>query len=185
MKVRDQFDHLAGVVKDLVSRYDREAKRHKRTALIVRMCSVLVAATITILLGFHYGNDVTPTWASNSALVLGSLITVLSAYDAFFDPRVLWVRETITFARLKDLDRDICYWGARQAFTDGPDGQDPASARDVDAFKARLDGILQDTLRHWIKMKGAVDVESSSSLLSGAEPAHGTSPADPDRAVQT
>ena len=52
-------------------------------------------------------------WAatlSNIALVLGAAITVLSAYEAFFDPRSLWVRETVTFVRLKDLQRDLLFW---------------------------------------------------------------------------
>ncbi len=45
------------------------------------------------------------------SLVLSAVISVLSASEAFFDPRSLWVRETVTFARLKDLQRgNFLFW---------------------------------------------------------------------------
>ena len=77
---------------------------------------------------------------------------MLSAYEAFFDPRALWVRETVTFARLKDLQRDLRFWAAGRDM----DTVDPA---EVEKFKLRLDSVLEDTLKYWMKIKGAPDLE--------------------------
>ena len=168
MIVQKRYAHLEKEVEKLKDKYGREATRHKRTALLVRLCSVFVAAAITVLLGVHWAGGETPVWASNTALVLGSVITVLSAYDAFFDPRVLWIRETITFARLKDLHRDIAYWGAGgDAAAMTPKEAEAFEAR-LDGFKARLDGILADTLRHWIRVKGGgVESDAVSAVVVG------------------
>jgi hypothetical protein len=64
------------------------------------------------------------------------------------------VRETVTFARLKDLQRDLRFWAS---------GLDPDAIdiREVEAFKLRLDAILEETLKYWMKIKGAPDLERS------------------------
>lgn len=93
---------------------------------------------------------------SNVAVVLGAVITVLSAYEAFFDPRALWIRETVTLARLKDIQRDLRFWAS---------GFDPEAidAQMLEMFKRRLDHVLDDSLRYWMKVRGAPDVESRAT----------------------
>ena len=89
--------------------------------------------------------------------MLSAVISVISAYDAFFDPRSLWIRETVTHVRLKDLKRDFLYW---------KNGIDMENI-DPDAlaqFKYRLDFILEDTLKHWMKIRGAPDIEKYETV---------------------
>jgi hypothetical protein len=83
---------------------------------------------------------------------LSAIISVLSAYEAFFDPRSLWIRETVTFVRLKDLQRDLRYWGSGS----DSDSIDPVA---LENYKHRLDAILDDTLKYWMKIRGAPDIE--------------------------
>lgn len=154
MKSYERLECLKMDIEKLVTRYQSEAHQYKNQAFRLRIVSVVLASIITILLGLKLGNDSMTTVFSNVALILSSAITVLSAYEAFFDPRALWVRETVTFARLKDLERDLRYWSA---------GQDPETIdiKEVEAFKQRLDGILEETLKYWMKIKGAPDLEQS------------------------
>ena len=151
MKMSDRLDCLRKEVDDLVGRYQRESSRYKKDAFRLKIVSVFLAGTISVLLGLKLDEGTTKI-LTNIALVLSAFISVLSAYEAFFDPRSLWIRETVTFARLKDLQRDMRFWAS---------GQDPESI-DVELlehFKRRLDSILQDTLKYWMKIRGAPDLD--------------------------
>jgi uncharacterized protein DUF4231 len=155
MKPEDRLDCLQKEIDSLVGRFASECVQHKRRALTLKIASVLLAATITILLGLKLQSTALKDQFSNIALVLSGLITVLSAYEAFFDPRSLWIRETVTFARLKDLQRDLRFWGS------GIEPKD-IDAPTLEAFKRRLDRILDEGLKYWMKIKGAPDLEKTA-----------------------
>jgi hypothetical protein len=155
MKPKERLTCLNDELDKLVARYARECAKYKNRALVLRVTSVLLATTITILLGLKF-QDASPRMElSNIALVLGGFITILSAYDAFFDPRSLWVRETVTFARLKDLQRDLRFWAAGLEDEEA----DPA---ELEKFKHRLDHILEESLKYWMKIRGAPDLERAA-----------------------
>jgi len=143
MKAVDQLNWLQEEIDKLVEGYKSDAKLYKKQAFRLRIISVLLAAIITVLLGLKLQNTIVAEGFSNVALVLSAAITVLSAYEAFFDPRALWVRETVTFARLKDIQRDLRYWAK---------GRDPEDidVEELNRFKVRLDSILEDTLKYWM-----------------------------------
>lgn len=152
MKPKERLDCLSKELNVLVGRYARECVRHKNKALALKIASVLLATSITILLGLKFPDTQLRAELSDIALVLGGLITVLSAYEAFFDPRSLWVRETVTFARLKDLQRDLRFWAA------GLEDEE-ADPKELDRYKRRLDRILEESLKYWMKIRGAPDTE--------------------------
>jgi hypothetical protein len=156
MNPSERLKCLADDIEKLVNRYGRDSNRYKKTALILRVTSVFLAGTITVLLGLKLQSAELKDLFSNVALVLGSVITVLAAYEAFFDPRSLWVRETVTFARLKDLQRDVRFWTAGVQ----PDAVD---AEILEMFKRRLDRVLDDSLKYWMKIRGAPDIEGPAS----------------------
>ncbi len=140
MKENKQLKWLQDEIETLVRRYRLESSLYKRKAFRLKIVSVFLAAIITVLLGLKLGESSLTEVFSNIALILSAAITVLSAYEAFFDPRALWVRETVTFVRLKDLQRDLNFW---------KEGLDPETdeAEMVGKCKSRLDSILEDTLK--------------------------------------
>ena len=152
MKAVERLNWLQSDIDVLVGRYQADARDYKKQAFRLRIVSVLLAAIVTVLLGLKLNDAALTAAFSNGALVLSAAITVLSAYEAFFDPRALWVRETVTFARLKDLQRDLRFWAAGRDM----ETVDPA---EVEKFKVRLDSVLEDTLKYWMKIKGAPDLE--------------------------
>jgi hypothetical protein len=155
MKPENKIKCLQEDIDHLVGRYAQDCIRHKNRALRLKIASVLLAAMITILLGLKISNPTLKDYFSNIALIFGGLITVLSAFEAFFDPRSLWVRETVTFARLKDLQRDLRFWAS---------GLDPEDIQPemLNAFKRRLDHVLDESLKYWVKIKGAPDIERTA-----------------------
>ena len=80
------------------------------------------------------------------ALVLGATITILNAIEAFYDHRSLWIRETVTLARLRSLKAELDFAGA------GLEGEqmDESSLK---KFMRRYENILQDDLKAWLKLR--------------------------------
>ena len=101
-------EHLA----QIVSAFANECRSNKRIALKLKISSVLLSATVTVCLGLKSTNATWGTVLSDVALVLSALISVISAYEAFFDPRSIWIRETIVFSKLRNLKREFEFWAA-------------------------------------------------------------------------
>lgn len=147
MTSSDQFNWLKKEVEDLLKHYKADRDRHKNLALWLKILSVLLAAIVTILLGLQVDENI-ETLLKNIALMMGATITVINAYEAFFDPRALWVKETSVYVRLKDLKRDMEFYRM---------GRDDQAVRETDIakFKERLTDILADSLQEWLKIRGA------------------------------
>ncbi len=139
MNTAERLNCLQTDLDKLVTRYSGEAGRHKKTALTLKITSVIFAALITVLLGLNLSTELMGT-LRNVALVLGAVIAVLSAYEAFFDPRALWIRETVAFARLKDLQRDLRFWSSGL----DPESLDPMCFQFPDAPLLRIKNISLD-----------------------------------------
>ncbi len=134
------------VVRDTVHtemlRADKRRRIDKRKGLVLRLASVVLAATITVLLGLDgLGSDASTT-LKNLALVCGATITIANAWDAFFNHQGLWVMYTDSLVELAVLRDDIDYYVA---------GRDPAEyvVADVDEFHERLTSIRTTTQDRW------------------------------------
>lgn len=132
--------HLETAIKD----HGGHRTRHKYIALGLKMSTSALGGCVTVLLGWQNPEPFATT-LKNAALVLSALITVLSAYDAFFEPRKLWVRETLMLNSLNDLQRK---WKLEIAAGNvGPDT--------VKAYSDDFHGILTKSLNDWVDAKRA------------------------------
>ena len=150
----EKVEWFAAELDGLVNRYKGESNHYKRESAIIKLVSVFISASITVLLATRniVKNTEMMELLAGTALVGSVMISVVSAYDALFDPKSLWVRETVTFARLKDLQRDFRYWSV------GLDSEE-LDLITLKHYKDQLDSILRDTLKHWMKLRGASDME--------------------------
>jgi len=124
--------------------FSRDRNRHKYLALLLRISTVALSAGATVLLGWQ-GPGAQAELLKNIALILTAAITLLTAYDSFFEPRKLWTRDTVVVNSLKDLERD---WQLRTA------KHEPALA-EVLEFSGRFHEILKKSLAAWAKGKKA------------------------------
>jgi hypothetical protein len=132
---------LRGEVDRQLALFGRRRRRDKRKAFTLQMATVTLSATITVLLGLRT-SDPTRTLLLNIALVLGALITVLAAAEAFFTHRRLWVLRTATVRRLETLSRHVDFNAS------GASGR-PAEPSALAACLAELDAIIADDLKAW------------------------------------
>lgn len=137
-----------------VRRITRKRNRDKNKAFSLKIIAVALAAAITVLLGLKTDEKQAKTF-QNIALVLGAAITYLTAVDAFYDHRTLWVRRTVTVTRLQDLKR------AFEFYVEGRD-ENEISEAELAVFMKQLNEILQEDLKDWLKLRE--DVPSSSKI---------------------
>ena len=144
---------------EIVHAFKKECQNNKKVALRLKISSVFLSAVVTVCLGLKFvGTLDLQTWLSNLALALSAVITIVGAYEAFFDPRAIWIRETIVYTRLRNLKREYEFWAA------GCDSEnlEPADAAKLETFKQKLDQILIESLKNWMKIRGVPDAESKT-----------------------
>lgn len=122
--------------------FTKDRERHKRTALWIKLSTAILAALATILLGWQ--EPTVPKLLQNIALVLNAVISVLAAYEVFFEPRKLWIRETLVLSTLKDIQRDLEFEHATPAVI---------SDQKIEELKNRMDNVLKQSLNEWLSDK--------------------------------
>ena len=136
------IEFLKTELETLIKKYTTDRNRHKRNALYVKIWIANLSAGAIILLGWKSAEF--QDLLKNMALVLNAVITILVAYEAFFEPRKLWVRETIILSRLKDIERDLKFDLAMEA--ELPNER-------LLTYKARLNDAFSAGLEEWVKEK--------------------------------
>ncbi|MFZ6818377.1 SLATT domain-containing protein [Undibacterium sp. Ji22W] len=137
---------LKDELSSLIQKYRKERVRHKRTALLLKVSAVTLAGIITVLVGWKSDPFSENLYRENITLVLGAGITLISAYDAFFDPRTLWVQETLVLSKLLYLKRELNF-----QISNTPDDSHHDSI--LDSIKQELDQILEESLKEWLRIR--------------------------------
>ncbi|QKV75213.1 DUF4231 domain-containing protein [Amycolatopsis sp. Hca4] len=126
-------------------RYTKRRKRDKRKAFALRLSTVLLSATISVLLGLRNFDGYTDLFA-NIALGLGALITVLAAADAFFSHRELWILRTQTVRDLENISRDLRYCMSK-------DRSPEERKQDVERIYGELNRAIERDSRNWDRLR--------------------------------
>jgi hypothetical protein len=142
-------------------------RRDKSKAFKLKILAVVFPAAITVLLGAKVGTVVSGV-LQNVALLLGAIITVLNAVEAFYDHRSLWIRRTVTLARLYEVRRDL---GLSVAGAEDGD----IDSQTLDRLVGRYDGILDDDLKAWLKLREDTSTTTKTTKAKNEANKPGTS----------
>lgn len=137
----DRWGFVRGEVERQLTLFERRRRRDKLKAFSLQMATVMLSATVTVLLGLRT-SDAMRTWLLNIALVLGTLITVLAAAEAFFTHRRMWVLRTATVRGLETLSRHVEFHMADAA-------TGPTDTEAQTACLTELDAIIADDVKGW------------------------------------
>lgn len=141
MAEKEALEFLQEEIDNRIIGARKKRKRDRSRAITLKMSSTIFAGIITILVGLQ-GEAFNQKTLRNIALTLGATITVINAYDAFFDHRSLWIRRTVTLTRLYSLRRELKF----------------------EVAKAALNNINNELLSHFTKSLSAIlqeDIEQS------------------------
>jgi hypothetical protein len=173
MNTKKQFEVLMEDVHQTTARFMSAARRHHVAGIVTRVSPVLLGALIPVLLSWQGLSVEGQAMTKNITLALGAIITVIGAFDAFSEPRLLWIRDTATVRRLQDFHRDLEVYGA------GRDVEEFESEK-MEAFRRELRVLLDAHTDSWSKQFHADELFRTGRILSDAtkpkapgKPTHG------------
>lgn len=174
-KAETQLDFLIASLRYHVKDFYRKRNQNRNWTVVLKMYSILVAATITVILGFassplFTGNDTWldgkgPTYFALGALVLSTTVTVVSSWEAFSGYDWKWIRYRSTLADLYQLKDDL---QMRKLAGEVPTDE-------LNAFYGRLKGLLEEVNEEWANRRALPENQPKEKPANLTEPAGGTS----------
>jgi hypothetical protein len=129
--------------------FARKQVKTKHRANIVKISSVLFSAAITVILGLNNAEN-TSVLFINIALILGSAVTIINTVDAFYGFSSLWIKNTVTLAKLRELRRKVEFYGAGREDEDISEGE-------LSKFLEEFQQILKDDINQWLRIREKVN----------------------------
>jgi uncharacterized protein DUF4231 len=139
-----------------IGSFEAARKLNKRRALAFKLSITGLGSLTTVVLGFQSAWE--RELLHNVALVLSAIVTLLSAWDSFFNHRALWVRYTTTASELKALRAQLAYITA---------ANDPDSAA-LDHLFTEFQTVLKTTNEWWLHQREAEEPVRETARDSGA-----------------
>jgi hypothetical protein len=141
----NRLTFLKAEVDRRIEDYHNRRRGDRRKAFRNQMATVALSAAITVLLGLRPAEPLRQRFA-DVALVFGALITVISAAEAFFRHRNIWLIWSFTAHRLEKLRRHLEWYQIGLA------GRQPENRR-LDSFLDEFDRILWDDQQAWLRLR--------------------------------
>lgn len=144
MDLKEKLNLLLTEIDSNIIYFNQKHKWTKRRATAIKISSVTFSAFITVLLGLEMGD--LAYLLKNAAIVLGALVTIINAVDAFYNYNALWVKNTITMTKLKELKREILYYSAGC-------GECDMSESKLNRYMNELQRILKEDVKQWTRIR--------------------------------
>jgi len=126
-----------------IASFDTRRSQNKKKAFLSKILSISFSTLTTILLGWQGLTNPTLTVVKNIALLLSAVVTILSAWESFFNHRELWVRYTSTLTRLKTIQSDLHYLLAGANVNDDK----------LDELYNRFQAVIDETNASWVALR--------------------------------
>jgi hypothetical protein len=128
-------------------------RNNRYKAFWIKMLITSFGALTTILLGLQglesktFLNINATILVKNIALILSALVTLLSAWDAFFNHRTLWISYTNTAYQLQAIRAEIQFLTS--------EGSESLKEEDVNRLYQKYQSVLNEADAQWIKLRNA------------------------------
>lgn len=160
-----QIKQLQTDIDETIEYLEYCATRSERWAFVFKIGAAILTASVTVLLGLN-GSPADAITYKNFALFLSACVTVVSAADAFYNPRSAWIQSQQAVVRLQNLRRDLRFYVAGLP-ANGPAG-------DLSEYKNRLNLIVQSDIDAWINTQNKDSAEKNDVSDAKVEPSAGS-----------
>ncbi len=149
MENKARLDTIRSELQCSIKYFTLKHKSTKRRAQTIKICSVCFSAMITVFLGLTASENMT-NWFKNIALILGSIVTIINAVDAFYNYNTLWIKSAVTLSRLQELRRKVDFYTA---------GIKPEQISEIklDEFLEDFQKILKEDIKQWLRIREKVN----------------------------
>ena len=138
-------EYLRRTLDKTIRVFEERRLYHKKRAFLFKILGTSFSTLTTVLLGLQGLGSGALLVVKNIALFLSACVTIIGAWDAFFNHRELWVRYTGSFRRLTELQTDMDFILADASQVD--------KQADLDKLYARFQAIVQETHTSWLQLR--------------------------------
>ena len=140
-----QFEYLKEMLPKRIERLEASVNRYRGRFFITQMSTVVISGAVTTIAGIK-GTWLPESVASNWILVLSAIITIVSAFGAFYAPRETWHLKAATQARLYALQNKLVFASKDPQFS----SKEQAICQDVfDEYEK----ILTEHNQVWLELR--------------------------------
>lgn len=140
----DKLGFLLDQLNAQIGAFEIRRRRNKRRAFWLKIATTGLSVGTTILLGITTGSASLTETFKNAALMMAGFVSILSAWDAFFNHKELWIRYKATSNNLKGL-RALVEYRARSSKGLDEEG--------IDALFVEFQRILRESNSAWQRMR--------------------------------
>lgn len=150
MSSKAKIDYMRSHLDTQIGEFNARRRRDKKKAVRAKVAQASVGAAVTVILGL----DNTALGFSTStdarlkalALFLSAAVTIVAAWDAFFDHRSLWIRYAGVLAGLKAIRAELEYLTS---------DSDAVSEVELDALFRRSQALLESANLSWQQLRAS------------------------------
>lgn len=140
-----QLDYLKEEIEKNITAFKSSRNFYRKSAFYAYISSSFLAGITTVILGLNLeGYDLL---IKRISLVITSLITFISAINAFYSPKELWLSYNKGLNQLYELKLDINFY---------QNGNTAADQSKIDEFKSRFQNIMDEMNKSWFKNRETV-----------------------------
>jgi hypothetical protein len=136
----EQLDFIKKMIMERLADADSSRLFYRQRAYRYYISTIVLGAFTTVLLGLNI--ETLKETARIGALIITSLVTIINAYNAFFNNKELWVANNSAVNRFYQLNFDISF--AEKNLT-------KISDEEILIFKKRYQEILDELNTTWQK----------------------------------
>lgn len=105
----NQVEFLKHELQTEMESFDRNATKNRIAARRLMVGGAICSTLTTILLGLQGLPDGSTPYIKDAALIFSACVTILSAFNAFYNHRQLWIRYTVTWAAFRSIQKDLTF----------------------------------------------------------------------------
>jgi hypothetical protein len=145
MAAKEKVEFLRKCLDEQIIGFGKRRQANRNKAFRLRIAVVCCGAVTTILLGLHSVAESWQSFVKDCALIFSALVTVVGAFDAFYNHRALWIRYTVTYTQLKTLDSRLEYLTAG--------GLEELDDTEIDRLFTEFQQVLNETNANWLQLR--------------------------------
>jgi hypothetical protein len=136
---------LLDELNDRILSFQNRRKENRSKSFYIKITGTVCSALTTILVGLQGFDKPYATWLSNLALAMSASVTVLTAWESFFDHRGLWVKYTKARSQLLAIKARLEFQLAGN--------NEPLSQDQLESHFRDYQAVLDEVNASWLQLR--------------------------------